>query len=150
VPLPLRLIVPVAGGIFGVILGGMGLATPASAQAPGTQPGQIERQFQQPPQPLPPFEAKAALFEDRDGKKLIASATAEVQLEPVKSYGRDIGLLATGTLVVTIGIVVLGLLAGAEDKIRSLDWWSAIVAIVVLGFSADTLKRILTKSQAQP
>ena len=47
---------PIACGAFGVAfvllgLGGLGLTPPALAQAPGSQPGQIERQFQTPPQP---------------------------------------------------------------------------------------------------
>ncbi|HEY6513972.1 MAG TPA: hypothetical protein VI032_18490 [Burkholderiaceae bacterium] len=118
---------------------------------PQPEPGLMQRWWsklrrQPPPPPLPPFEVRAELLEDRDGGAPLATAAAKLRLEPIKSYGRDVALLASGTLVVTIGIVVIGLLAGAEDKIRSLDWWSAIVAIVVLGFSADTLKRILTKS----
>ena len=100
---------------------------------------------QPPPQPLPPFTVAATLYEDRDAKSLLAAAEAKVRVEPTKSYGRDVAVMAAGTMTITVALVVLGLLSGAEEKIRALDWWSATVAVVALGFSADVLKRMLTK-----
>jgi hypothetical protein len=92
------------------------------------------------------FVIEASLYEEHDEREPpLAKGQAQLDLQPEKSYGMDIALVSAGTTAVAVGIVVLGLLSGAEEKVRLLDWWSAMIAVVALGFSADVLKRILMK-----
>jgi hypothetical protein len=69
-----------------------------------------------------------------------------IRVERTKSYVESRTLLALGSLAVTVLVVGFGLLAAAEEKIQSLDWISAFLAIVVLGYTADTVKNIITRS----
>jgi hypothetical protein len=68
-----------------------------------------------------------------------------VNLDPIKSYDLSRLWLAVGTQAVTVLIVSVGLLGGGQEKIQALDWPSAIVALLAIGFGADTLKKVLTR-----
>jgi hypothetical protein len=93
----------------------------------------------------PTFAVEATLFEMRESSQALASARADVALELTKSYVSDSAKLSVGALVVTLLLVAIGLLAGAQEKIQSLDWWSALIAVLALGFGADVLKRAMMK-----
>ena len=54
--------------------------------------------------------------------------------------------LSIGSLLVTLLLIGFGLAAGAEEKLRSLDLLPGAIAVFVLGFSADSLKTMLTRS----
>ena len=69
-----------------------------------------------------------------------------VSLEETKAYVESRTVLAVASLVITILIVAFGLLAGAQEKLQSLDWVSGVIAVLVLGFGADTLKNLITKT----
>jgi hypothetical protein len=69
-----------------------------------------------------------------------------VKLEQTKAYVESRTVLAVASLVITILIVAFGLLAGAQEKLQSLDWVSGVIAVLVLGFGADTLKNLITKT----
>lgn len=68
------------------------------------------------------------------------------RVEDGKSYDTNRLALSVGSLLVTVLIVGFGLLAGAQEKIQSLDWVSAIFALLLLGFGADFIKKQLTKT----
>ena len=85
------------------------------------------------------------MYDRRDATRALASASTTVELEPTKSYVSDSLKLSLGAMFVTVLLVGIGLLAGAQEKIQSLDWWSALVAVLALGFGADALKRVLMK-----
>ncbi len=69
-----------------------------------------------------------------------------VRLEQTRAYVESRTILAVASLVITILIVAFGLLAGAQEKLQSLDWVSGVIAVLVLGFGADTLKNLITKT----
>ena len=68
-----------------------------------------------------------------------------IRLEMTKSYGESSTMLSIASLAITVLLVGLGLLAGAQEKLQSMDWVSGLVAIVLLGFGADVLKRAILK-----
>ena len=45
---------------------------------------------------------------------------------------------------IVFGATLLGLLAGARDQLTKLDLVGGIIAVFLLGFSADTIKNLLT------
>jgi hypothetical protein len=48
-------------------------------------------------------------------------------------------------LALGLAIPVLGLLAGARDKLLTMDVSAALATVFVLGFGADTIKSALTR-----
>ena len=68
-----------------------------------------------------------------------------VTVERIKSYVESRSILATASLAITLLIVALGLLAGAQEKLQTLDWMSGALAVLALGFGADTLKTLISK-----
>lgn len=79
------------------------------------------------------------------GEKLVDVPPVTVEIEPPKSYAWASAWLSVGTMAVTVLLAVIGLLAGALEKIQSLDWLAGVFALLALGFGADVLKRLLTK-----
>ena len=69
-----------------------------------------------------------------------------VILEPRKVYVESRTVLALASLLITILIVAVGLLAGAQEKLQTLDWVSGVIAVLVLGFGADTLKNLIART----
>jgi hypothetical protein len=72
--------------------------------------------------------------------------TGTVTIERTKSYVESRSILATASLSITVLIVALGLLAGAQEKLQALDWLSGSLAVLALGFGADTLKTLMSRS----
>ena len=77
------------------------------------------------------------------GKEIVSEP---VRLERTKAYVESRTLLALASLLITILIVAFGLLAGAQEKLQTLDWVSGVIAVLVLGFGADTLKNLIAKT----
>jgi hypothetical protein len=69
-----------------------------------------------------------------------------VTIERTKSFVESRSILATTSLSITVLIVALGLLAGAQEKLQALDWLSGALAVLALGFGADTLKTLISRS----
>jgi hypothetical protein len=69
-----------------------------------------------------------------------------VTLERTKDYVESRSVLAFASLGITLFIVAFGLLAGAQEKLQSLDWLSGMLAVLVLGFGADTLKTLISRT----
>jgi hypothetical protein len=69
-----------------------------------------------------------------------------VTLERTKDYVESRSVLALASLGITLFIVAFGLLAGAQEKLQSLDWLSGMLAVLVLGFGADTLKTLISRT----
>jgi hypothetical protein len=53
-------------------------------------------------------------------------------------------------LAIVLGGTLLGLMAGAKDKLMELDVAPGLIAVFLLGFGADTVKNLLTQRQSQP
>lgn len=79
------------------------------------------------------------------GQPLCSVPARTVVLEQPKSYALASTWLSLGSMAVTMLIVGIGLLAGAQEKIQTLDWVAGTVAILALGFGADVLKRVVTR-----
>lgn len=77
--------------------------------------------------------------------KLAEVTPVTVVIEPPKSYVWTSAWLSLGAMFVTMLLVGVGLVAGAQEKIQSLDWVAGVFAILAIGFGADVLKRVLTK-----
>jgi hypothetical protein len=67
-------------------------------------------------------------------------------IERTKSHVESRSILATASLSITVLIVALGLLAGAQEKLQALDWLSGALAVLALGFGADTVKTLISRS----
>jgi hypothetical protein len=91
-----------------------------------------------------PFKVNAVL---RDSTRVVLATIGpkQVELERSRSYGESKTTYAIVALLVTVVAVGVGLLAGAQEKLQSLDWLPGLGAVLLLGFGADALKRALTK-----
>jgi hypothetical protein len=69
-----------------------------------------------------------------------------VTLDRTKDYVESRSILAFASLGITLFLVAFGLLAGAQEKLQSLDWLSGTLAVLVLGFGADTLKTLISRT----
>jgi hypothetical protein len=88
------------------------------------------------------FTAQATLKvapEDKTLEKVV------IKVEDTRSYVESRTLLAISALLITVFVVGIGLLAGAVEKLQTLDWISGFIAIVLLGFGADVLKKLITR-----
>lgn len=74
------------------------------------------------------------------------TAAGTVTVERTKSYVESRTILAMASLSITVLIVALGLLAGAQEKLQELDWLSGALAVLALGFGADTVKTLISRS----
>jgi hypothetical protein len=69
-----------------------------------------------------------------------------IEVERTKSYVESRTLLALASVSVTVLVLGFGLLAAAQEKIQSLDWMSGFLAILVLGYTANAVKNLITKT----
>ena len=70
----------------------------------------------------------------------------KVTIERTKSYVESRTILAAASLAITVLVVAIGLLGGALEKLQALDWFSGVLAVVALGFGADTVKTLISRS----
>ena len=86
-----------------------------------------------------------AVHSQRD---MTATDTLEGAIELLRSRGRQ----ATGAFAETLrfliafGVALAGLEAGALDQLSKLDFFPATIAVVALGFGADSIKNLLTQA----
>ncbi len=81
-------------------------------------------------------------------KKMEASDTLEGVIELTRSKSRrSTGAVAeTVRFLIAFGVALAGLEAGALDQLSKLDFFPATIAVVALGFGADSIKNLLTQS----
>ena len=88
--------------------------------------------------------AVSAQLADAGGE--VGSAVSErVVVLPPKSYEHTMTRYSVITLAITLLAVGFGLLAGAQEKIQSLNWVAGVGTVLLLGFGADVVKRMLSK-----
>jgi hypothetical protein len=102
-----------------------------------------ERVLRHAPAPPRTLEGAATVAVAPAGKAL---EPLPVRVEDTESYVESRTFLAFGALLITVFVVGIGLLAGAVDKLQTLDWMSGLVATVLPGFGADVLKKLITRS----
>ncbi len=96
--------------------------------------------------------AVTARFRLADGKRLqkadgteIVSGKALSVIPTERPRFREKTWAEAILLCSAILIAVIGLLGGAKDQVVKLDFEAAIIAVFLLGFTADTIKNLLTK-----
>lgn len=94
------------------------------------------------PTPQPIKVCATLRYHDTD---LVEVTPVTVVIERPKSYAWTSTWLSLGAMFVMMLLVGVGLVAGAQEKIQSLDWVAGVFAILAIGFGADVLKRVLTK-----
>jgi hypothetical protein len=100
----------------------------------------------------------AALFEpfvtfiDENGRKIVGPDGKEAKISaiiPVRATEKQkIGERTTTELIKLVAallIAVFGLLSGAQSQLDKLDVLPGLVAVFMLGFTADTIKNIISK-----
>jgi hypothetical protein len=80
-----------------------------------------------------------------DGTTLGPIKAPPVRLEVLKSYVAGRTTYAVFTLLITVVLVGIGLLATAQEKLQAVDWVTGLGVVFALGFGAEALKRVLTR-----
>jgi hypothetical protein len=76
----------------------------------------------------------------------VKPVSGRVTVERQKNYVESRTILAATSLAITLLIVAIGLLAGAQEKLQTLDWLSGALAVLALGFGADTVKTLMSRT----
>jgi hypothetical protein len=76
---------------------------------------------------------------------LIDVPKLDLKVEAPKSYATASLLLSIGAMTATIVLVTIGLIAGAQEKIQSLNWIAGAFTVLAIGFGADVLTRGLNQ-----
>lgn len=74
----------------------------------------------------------------------------KVQMQALPSQSRHRLRAELVQLGIALLIAFIGLLAGAREQIKKLDFLAAAIAIFLLGFGADAIKNALAPAQAPP
>lgn len=80
----------------------------------------------------------------RNGEAVTIEQTIDVLPEISGRFGERSKIEAT-TFVIALGVALLGLVAGAREQLMKLDVTAGFVAVFLIGFSADTIKNLLTQ-----
>ncbi len=84
-----------------------------------------------------------------DGREIRHDAiTARLKVDPLPTKHAET-ILEASRLGLVLAATVFGLLTTAQDKIQDLTFLEAAAAVMVLGFSADTLKNLVTRSKRE-
>lgn len=73
-----------------------------------------------------------------------------LEVLPKKKVRYDSGVLGTLQFLLALFVVLIGMLAGAKDQLLKLDLIPSLIAIFLLGFNADTIKKLLANPQGGP
>jgi hypothetical protein len=101
------------------------------------------------------FQVEARFYDNNgpvvtDEKGDPVTISHEVDVHPSES-GRRVGERTRTELLkltATLLIAVFGLVSGAQEQIAKLDILPGMVAVFLLGFSADSIKRLLTAKKS--
>lgn len=90
------------------------------------------------------FEVSVSLF---DGASLLSVLPpASVQPTTSPDWLHSSTWLSLVSMSTTVVVVTIGLLATAQEKLQALDWPTGLATLLALGFGADVLKRVLSRS----
>ena len=87
-----------------------------------------------------PIDGKAA------GKPLRNSLSAMIELQRAERPSYSRASAEAVRFLIAYGVALAGLLSGALQQLAKLDFLPATIAILVLGFGADTVKNLLTQT----
>ena len=75
----------------------------------------------------------------------------QIALQPRQTDREYSRLFAEGLrFFIAFGVALAGLLSGALEQLSKLDFLPATLAILALGFGADSVKNLLTQSPRKP
>jgi hypothetical protein len=96
----------------------------------------------------------SAQFMDRSGSPLMLDDSRPLTInghltlhESELLNSRDRTKVETIQLLVALGVAALGLISGAETEISKMDLIPSLIAIFLLGFGADSMKRLLASGE---
>lgn len=79
-----------------------------------------------------------------NGVPITVEENIDVLPERSERFGERFKIEAT-TFVIALAVALLGLVAGAREQLMKLDVTAGFIAVFLLGFSADTIKNLLTQ-----
>jgi len=88
-----------------------------------------------------------------DDVTVAAKLHEKIKLDPRKRQGRSRAWVEIVRFGLAFGVALAGIEAGAIDQLRKLDFLAGTIAVIALGFGADSIKNLLTqgpKKTAQP
>ncbi len=72
------------------------------------------------------------------------STTVEIHRAERPSYSR--ALAEAVRFLIAFGVALAGLLSGALQQLEKLDFLPAMIAVLAIGFGADTIKNLFTQT----
>jgi hypothetical protein len=95
-----------------------------------------------------PVEATVRSRRHPEQQKILKHAIA---VQPRKADRENSRLFAEGVrFFIAFGVALAGLLSGALEQLSKLDFLPATIAILALGFGADSIKNLLTQAPKKP
>jgi hypothetical protein len=76
---------------------------------------------------------------------LCAKIHEKIKLDPRKRTGQSRTLVELVRFMLAFGVALAGIEAGAIDQLRKLDFLAGTIAVIALGFGADSIKNLLTQ-----
>ena len=89
-------------------------------------------------------DSKGVCLKDDNNQEITVSRELSVGAVPKRGIGER-SRVELVQLAIVLLIALLGLLAGAREQLAKLDLAPGLIAIFLLGFSADSIKNLLTK-----
>jgi len=77
---------------------------------------------------------------------LSAKIHEKIKLDPRKRQGKSRAWVEIVRFLLAFGVALAGIEAGAIDQLRKLDFLAGTIAVVALGFGADSIKNLLTQA----
>jgi hypothetical protein len=81
---------------------------------------------------------------------LCAKIHEKIKLDPRKRQGQSRTLVELVRFMLAFGVALAGIEAGAIDQLRKLDFLAGTIAVIALGFGADSIKNLLTQAPKKP
>jgi hypothetical protein len=81
---------------------------------------------------------------------LCAKIHEKVKLDPRKRQGQSRAWVEIVRFMLAFGVALAGIEAGAIDQLRKLDFLAGTIAVIALGFGADSIKNLLTQAPKKP
>jgi hypothetical protein len=77
---------------------------------------------------------------------ICAKIHERIKLDPRKRPGRSRAWVEIVRFLLAFGVALAGIEAGAIDQLRKLDFLAGTIAVIALGFGADSIKNLLTQA----
>ncbi len=85
-----------------------------------------------------------------DEVAVCAKIQEKIKLDPRKRGGRSRAWVEIVRFLLAFGVALAGIEAGAIDQLRKLDFLAGTIAVIALGFGADSVKNLLTQGPKKP